>query len=128
MGNNSFIGHAKSGLGEGAYYMRIYSDKIESALGFVPFYGTLNLVANPLDVKNLINKKKDFLIQGFKQRGKFFGAVHSYKVRINDELDGALIIPVIAGHDENVVEIIAPDDLRKLFNIEDGNEVKVSER
>ncbi|MFH1787906.1 MAG: DUF120 domain-containing protein, partial [Candidatus Altiarchaeota archaeon] len=48
----SFKGAVSKGIGEGAYYVHEYADKIEKKLGFVPYPGTLNvsLGVNPQEL------------------------------------------------------------------------------
>ena len=119
-------GKVTKGLGEGSYYMKIYNNKFEKTLGFMPYPGTLNI---RVDVKT----KKEFLanlnkktIGEFKTKSRSYGAVYCYDITINDTTQGALILPVRARHGENVVELIAPMSLKNKFNLNEGDTIKVS--
>jgi len=124
----SFSGIVKKSFGEGAYYVKIYSKKFKNKLGFKPFLGTLNLKVNPAKSKEFILNSVDRFVDGFSDDSRTFGGVHCYEAKINDEVDGALVVPVRARHPNDIVELIAPISLRKRFSLKDGDKVIIGER
>ncbi len=122
-----------SGFGEGAYYVTQpgYLDQFEKKLGFNPFPGTLNLrlVKQPdLQIRGLLESDSfpGVIIDGFKNANRTFGPVKCFKVKINDELDGALLLIKRTHYQSDVLELIAPDCLRKTYNLKDGDSVKIT--
>jgi len=65
-------GRVVKGLGEGAYYIGKYSERLKDALGFEPYQGTLNL-----DVKGKFSpeRAKTIRIEGFKEGNRCFGDI-----------------------------------------------------
>ena len=108
-------GEVLSGLGEGSMYVNKYLPYFEAALGFTCFPGTLNLnIKKKLD----FNGANKFTIQ---PEDKTLGTVDCYLVRINDEYDGAIVIPHKTRHNQNVIELIASVDLRDSLQLKDGD-------
>ena len=125
-----FRGFVVSGSGEGAYYLGLdeYFVQLRDKLGFLPFKGTLNLEI--MDEHNL-GKKEEFtgsvpiIINGFSDSGRSFGDIMCFRCRIGGT-EGALLVPKRTHHDERIVEIMAPVNLREAMNLGDGDEVEVT--
>jgi len=118
-------GKVTSGMGEGGYYVKIYSGKFRKMLGFAPFPGTLNIKVDPASKKVFLAGSEQITIPEFRTKTRTFGVVHCYKVRIGKSVKGALIAPVRARHPENIAELIAPINLRRKFSLMDGSEISV---
>ncbi|MEM4706827.1 MAG: DUF120 domain-containing protein, partial [Candidatus Methanomethylicaceae archaeon] len=115
-----------TGFGEGAYYVTKYSKQFEEKLGFKPYPGTLNLrLKSPEDIK--IRKELELLpgilIKGFLNEGRSYGDVKCFKVKIFNEIDGALLIISRTHYGSDVVEIISKENLREKFKLKDGDNV-----
>lgn len=119
-------GIVESGIGEGAEYVSVYSDKIEEALSFKPFLGTLNLIIDPKEKSEFLNTKTDFIIKEFEKDEKNFGTVHCYKVIINNEVEGVLVIPVRANYPNKIIEVVSAINLRSKYDLKDGDKVVLS--
>ena len=126
----TFEGNVFSGLGEGAYYISkdYYRKQFIQKFGFDPYPGTLNLkLSTEFDLEN----RKDLEgypaieLKGFTSENRTFGIVKSYPIKINNKIDGALIFALRGHYDLSVLEIVAPENLRKLFNLVEGQKVKV---
>ncbi|MBI5051325.1 DUF120 domain-containing protein, partial [Candidatus Micrarchaeota archaeon] len=65
------------------------------------------------------------IIPGFKEGERNFGDLFAYKCRIDSKIEGAVIIPVRTHHGIEILEIIAPVELRKSLNKKTGDEVSV---
>ncbi len=126
----TFRGFVVSGSGEGSYYLgqAQYYTQLNDKLGFSPFKGTLNLEIR--DEHNL-GKKEEFtgsvpiIINGFSDSGRSFGDIMCFRCRIGG-IEGALLVPKRTHHDERIVEIVAPVNLRETMNLDDGDEVEVT--
>ena len=49
-----------------------------------------------------------------------------WNVSINDEIDGAIVYPLVDGYPPAQVEVIAPVGIRDAFGIEDGDTVTLT--
>jgi riboflavin kinase len=123
-----FEGLVFSGLGEGAYYVSQpgYKKQFLEKLGFEPYPGTLNLRVRKEDQEDvrLLEASPFILIEGFTNGNRSFGPAKCLHGKIDDKINGALIIPVRTHYSGDVVEVISPDFLRKLLHLKDGDTVK----
>lgn len=120
-----------SGLGEGAYYiaMKGYRKQFESKLGFDPFPGTLNLrleTAVDRKIRASLDLAKGIHIDGFKDGRRTFGGAECFRAVLNGQVDGAVLVIERTSHDDSVLEIIAPVNLRRYFSLKDGDDVGVT--
>jgi riboflavin kinase, archaea type len=108
-------GKVISGLGKGESHVVHYLSHFENVLGFTCFPGTLNIrvAAAPL----FSNVKKYSIVPGG------LGQVDCYLVKINEIIDGAIVVPHKTEHDPDVIEIIAAVNLREKLQLHDGDEV-----
>ncbi len=118
-------GEVVTGIGEGAYYVEKYSERIYNALGFKPFFGTLNLrIIGPCpDLERYVKEK----IDGFKRGKRTFGEIRFIPARIHlnkKTHDCFLVIPE-RKHNSNEVEIISRINLREEFGLRDGDRIMV---
>ena len=104
-------GKIVSGLGEGAYFVKMYEKLFLDNLGFVPFHGTLNL-----EVKKIPELKNPIRITPSGD----FKPVLCYMAKINGTR-AAVIRPVATRHPENIVEIIAPICIKDFYGLKDGD-------
>jgi riboflavin kinase len=118
-------GRVFSGSGEGARFVRLpwVRKQIKEKLGFVPYLGTLNvkLTADSINLENLLEKAKPIEItpkKGF-CRGICFNAC------LVDDAKCAILIPEVVNYPKDVIEVIAPENLRKKFKLKDGDVVEV---
>lgn len=117
-------GTVVSGLGKGAVFIAIdyYKSQIREKLGFTPYHGTLNIAANKNSIV-LLKSSAPIRIESFKKGGKNYGGADCYKIKIKG-IDGAIIVPDLTGH-EDIIEIIAPVNLKSALKIKDGDKIKV---
>jgi riboflavin kinase len=115
-----------TGLGEGQYYISLegYRTQFIEKLGFDPYPGTLNvrLDANSIDIRKKI--AQSIRISGFTDQNRTFGKGSCFRVRISD-IEGAVITPERTHYPEDIIEIIAPVNLRKHLELKDGNNINV---
>lgn len=115
-----------SGTKKGAYFMSqsIYRDQFEDKLNFRPFVGTLNVHVEDNDTQKVENLLKSDIpeIKG----ENTFGDVKFKKATLNDEVEGAVIFPEKTRHSTDVIEFIAPQNLKEKLHINDGSSVTIN--
>lgn len=119
-------GKVFSGTGEGAKFVGLpwVKGQIKEKLGFFLHPGTLNirLAEKHMEFRRLLEKGKPVEIapkSGY-CRGKCF------KAYIMGCLEGAIVIPEVEGYPENVLEVIAPINLRDRLKLKDGDWVEIT--
>jgi riboflavin kinase, archaea type len=106
-------GSVTSGLNEGNVYVEKYKEKFHESLGFIPFPGTLNLKMEGV----------------FSRAGKVtisnppFGKVDCLPILVGGKYKGAIVIPHKTRHSKEIVEIIAPINLREMLKLNNGDEL-----
>jgi riboflavin kinase, archaea type len=125
MGTLRIEGKVFSGKGEGAKFIKLpwVKKQIEEKLGFTPFLGTLNLrlCENGVKLKEQLKNEDSMEIlpaEGFR-RGKCF------KAYLMDSLECAIVFPEVADYPADVIEIVAPVNLREKLQLKDGDVVEV---
>ena len=113
------------GLGEGAYFMSMphYKKEIKEKLGFDAYSGTLNIKIKK-NQYNSITKTKPIKIIGYKKNGKIFGGASCYRAKIKD-INGAIIIPDINKHKNDIIEFIAAVHVKLKLKIRNGCKIKI---
>ena len=118
-----------SGLSEGSYYMSLegYRKQFRSKLGFDPYPGTLNLRIGKEDLseRKLLESFPHIYIEGFANAQRSYGPAKCFKSIVNERIPSAIVLPIRAHYGEDVVEIIAPQLLRKQLRLKDGDTVRV---
>lgn len=102
----------------------VYMDQFEAKLNFKPFMGTLNIQVDENDVER-IKKLMETDIPVIKGEG-IFGDVKFKKAVINGEIEGAVIFPEKTHHSMDIVEFIAPKNIKETYQLDDGDPVTVS--
>jgi riboflavin kinase len=122
-------GRLVTGLGEGAYYVDVYSNRLREALGFKPYMGTLNVKVTDEESRRAVGRMKNsppLVVRGFRHKGRTFGDVICYRVRINDKIEAAIVMAQRTHHSEDILEVIAPFNIRKALNINDDDSVALT--
>ena len=121
-------GKVVSGAGEGAYFTRInwVQEQCAAKLGFKPFAGTLNLelASEYLPIIESLNREDG--IELISPDPKFCNA-KVFPVSLG-EISGALIMPdeKVRIHAKNIVEIIAPLNIKSSLNVSDGDLISIA--
>ncbi len=126
-GNRKLLnGRVITGLGEGQYYISLegYRTQFIEKLGFDPYPGTLNIRLNTPSIEIRKGISANIKITGFTDQNRTFGRGSCFNIRIKD-INGAVIVPERTHYPEDIIEIIAPVNLRKHLNIRDGSIVEV---
>lgn len=124
------VGQVVSGLGEGSYYMSQegYRRQFKRELGFEPYPGTLDirLDKTSLGFRATLSELPGKRIEGFKVPERTFGPVVCFPAILRGT-QVAVILPS-RGHHTDVIELVAPKNLRKSLRLADGDTVKVEVR
>lgn len=100
--------------------------QIREKTGFEPYVGTLNLhIEGPVVVehKRYVDSHRGIRIEPVD--GSYRpGVLH--RVRINETLEGAVVVPQVQGYPTDKIEIIAPVNLRETLSLRDGDEVTIT--
>lgn len=114
-----------SGTKKGAYFMSqdVYMAQFKDKIGFKPFPGTLNIQVDEKEVSKVCDILKGHM-ETIKGSGNF-GDVKLIKATLNYQIKGALVFPVRTQHSLEILEFIAPENLRKSLNLKDGDDVSI---
>ncbi|MGM0591879.1 MAG: DUF120 domain-containing protein [Halobacteriota archaeon] len=127
------VGTVTSGMGEGRHYISLsgYMEQFVDRLGYEPFPGTLNVELSPESVRTRAGMASlDAVpIDGWEDEERTFGPAACYAATLeagDHSYDAAhIIVPERTHHDERQLEIIAPDKLRDVLALEDGDELEI---
>lgn len=117
-----------TGKGEGHAYLSMpgYRRQFQRHLGIQPFPGTLNLELHGENSERFtsLREQNGIHISGFEADSRTFGSVTCFPCRVNDAIDGVVVIPKKSVY-EDVMEIIAEVNLRDALDLHDGDQVTV---
>lgn len=98
--------------------------QLNEKLGFNPYLGTLNLrLANETDVHGL-RRADGITIKP--EKGYFNGKY--FKALVMGKVEGAVVLPDVPEYPADLLEILAPVNLRKTLGLKDGMEIEVTVR
>ena len=122
-------GVVQSGVGKGAFFTQVdwVVRQCRDLLGFEPFPGTLNVQVCEEDLARVdpfLSATDGELVPDDPK----FCTARIKKVLVND-VAAAVVLPCedVRVHESRVVEIIAPQNLKVLLGIDDGDKVTLSD-
>lgn len=130
----TFEGSVTDGMGEGRHYIPLdgYRVQFEERLGYEPYPGTLNIILDEDSVghRSRIEALESIPIDGWQGEDRTYGPAACYPVVIRNDTGQAYrtahaIIPERTHHDEDKLELIAPDRLRDALALDDGDRVEI---
>jgi riboflavin kinase, archaea type len=129
-----FHGNLARGFGEGGYYLRQkeYSRQLQDILGYAPFAGTLNIVlsgASSAQAKRRLMQSDGCRVAGFNRGGRNFGGARLFPGGLRAggrKAACAVVLPDRTHHGENIVELVAKENLRKSLRLKEGQALEVS--
>ena len=132
------VGEVTEGMGEGGYYVRIpgYLEQFQKKLGYIPYFGTLNLQFSDLNKELLEENLKNRIpvrIDGFedKKLGRTYGSVNCFECNISrldnqeNKVNAAILKIKRTHHKKNIVEILAEPYLREVLKLRDGDKLRL---
>jgi len=145
----TLAGNITSGMGEGRHYISLsgYMEQFEDRLGYAPFAGTLNLDLDPESVRARAGLAafEPITIEGWEDEDRTYGPAFCYPATLESEGNGGVengegneraengerygpahvIAPERTHHDEDQLEVIAPEKLRDELDLVDGDRLTV---
>lgn len=128
-------GRVTDGMGEGRHYISLpgYMTQFEERLGYGPYPGTLNvdLDSESVRARAALETFDPVPIDGFEDDDRTYGPAICYPATV-ETADGRtyetthVIAPERTHHDEDQLEVIAPDRLRDQLALEDDDLVVVT--
>ncbi len=111
-----------SGKGEGAKYIGLpwVREQIAKKMGFSPYVGTLNIRLTNNDSLNLWRALKEAKAVEISPKSGFSRG-KCYRASLADDVECAVVIPEATDYSEDVLEIVAPINLRTRFHLVDGD-------
>lgn len=118
-------GKVFSGGGTGSLFVDLpwARKQFKEKLGFNPYPGTLNLRLSP----GTYAKELRDVTKGIKVTPPegFYGG-RCFKAQVMKKVRGAVVVPDVQGYPPDLLEILAPVNLRKALELKDGMEVEVT--
>jgi riboflavin kinase len=127
-------GVVTSGMGEGAHYISRsgYVEQFVARLGYEPHPGTLNvrLSDDSIVQRAGLAGTSGIQIDSWEGAERTYGAAVCYPVDLRAGGDcyrkAHVIVPDRTHHGEKRLEVIAPDRLRDVLSLEDGDQIRVT--
>ena len=129
----SLRGAVTGGMGEGRHYITLpgYAEQFRERLGYDPFPGTLNVDLTEESVRRRGEMAgiDAVPIDAWEDEDRTYGAATCYGVTLvagderYDEVHA--IVPDRTHHDDDQLELIAPDRLRDALDLDDDDQVEV---
>mgnify|MGYP000061172612 CR=1 FL=1 len=129
----SLAGRVTGGMGEGRHYISLdgYMRQFRERLGYEPYLGTLNVDLDERSVRARaeIEAFEAVPIDGWEDEERTFGPATCYAATVAHADDGRryegahAIVPERTHHDEDQIEVIAPDRLRDELDLADDDRV-----
>ena len=103
-------------MGKAAMFLSIpaYKKRFKSAIGYVPYPGTLNVKLSPGSTRRVprLIKTDHTTIKGFVIGGRRYGSVKCYAALINGKSGVSIIRPQKSRYPDSIVEIVAKRRLK----------------
>jgi riboflavin kinase len=127
------VGTVTSGMGEGRHYITLpgYMRQFRGKLDYEPFPGTLNvdLQEDSTRERARLGGLDPIVIEGWEDDERTYGPAYCYPATVSaggERYEPAHVIaPERTHHDEDQLEVIAPDRLRDELALADDDEVRV---
>lgn len=126
-------GNVTGGMGEGRHYITLpgYAEQFEERLGYEPYPGTLNvdLTEECARARTTLAGIEPISIDGWEDEDRTYGPAVCCPATV-ETADGAydrahVIAPERTHHDDDQLEVIAPDKLREALDLDDDDRVTV---
>jgi riboflavin kinase len=119
-------GQVTDGMGEGRHYVTLsgYAEQFRERLGYEPFPGTLNVDLTEESVRRRsgIDAIEAVHIEGWEDEERTYGPADCIPAAVEadgERYEGAhAIVPERTHHDEDQLELIAPDRLREELDLD----------
>ena len=130
MRGEKLIGRLATGIGMGTTFTQLdwAKDQFKNRVCVDPFPGTINVIVDDPDSMPVWVRLKqtDGIHMDNPNDGPHDCDAKCWKVSINDEIDGAIVFPLVDGYPPAQVEVIAAVGIRDAFGTEDGDTVTLT--
>ena len=118
-------GRVFTGQGEGRKYVELewVKQQVKEKLGFNPYPGTLNLWLDEENVKRRVLLEKAAELRLCQLEGYCTGLL--FKASLDGSACG-VVIPQVEDYPENVLEVVAPVNLKQKLQLQNGDLVTVT--
>jgi CTP-dependent riboflavin kinase len=118
-------GKVFSGGGKGEKFLELpwVKQQLKEKLGFISYHGTLNIMLSEESAKRRKLLERATSMKVCPAEGYCSGKIFKAFVGM---LACAVIIPGVPGYPLNVLEIVAPANLREKLQLADGDEITVT--
>ena len=129
MPGEQLLGRLTTGIGQGKHFTRLdwARQQFMNKLGIDPFPGTINLIIDDSESMKVWDRLK--VTTGVRidnpNDGPHDCDARCYPVSIESQIDGAIILPEIAGYSPVQIEVIAAKSVRDVLGIEDGDSLRL---
>ena len=119
-----FAGTVFSGTGQGKKFMELpwVKQQLTKKLGFSPYAGTLNIRLNKESAKQKSQLEKQHGIIVYPEESYYAGLLFKAKIGTDECF---IVIPQVPNYPKDVLEVIAPINLREKLNLKDGDQATV---
>ena len=122
-------GQLITGIGQGKRFTRLEwaRQQFMDKLGIDPFPGTINLIIDDSESMKVWNRLKGTL--GVRidnpNDGPHDCDARCYPVSIEGQIDGAIVLPEVAGYSPLQIEVIAAERVRDVLGFKDGDSLRL---
>ena len=122
-------GRLATGIGQGKHFTQLdwARQQFMVKLGIDPFPGTINLIVKDSESMKVWNHLKS--TPGIRidnpNDGPHDCDARCYPISINGQIDGAIILPEVAGYSPVQIEVIAARGIRELLDMNDGDSLRL---
>ena len=121
-------GKVVSGAGQGAFFTRVewVQQQCNKKLGFKPYPGTLNLEISEDDLPLIESLDREKGIELISPDPEFCNG-KAFPISLG-EISAAIIMPEakVRVHPQNIIEVIAPLNIKAALDVKDGDTVTVA--
>jgi Transcriptional regulator of a riboflavin/FAD biosynthetic operon len=129
----SLSGTVTSGMGEGRHYITLsgYMTQFVDRLGYEPFPGTLNIDLDEGSIRRRarLGAIEPITIEGWEDDERTYGPAYCYPATVSADAETYqnthVIAPERTHHGDDHLEVIAPEKLRDVLDLDDETEVTV---
>lgn len=130
MKGEKLIGRLATGIGMGTTFTQLdwAKEQFRDRVGIDPFPGTVNVIVDDPDSMPVWVRLRQTggIHMDNPNDGPHDCDAKCWNVSINDEIDGAIVYPLVDGYPPAQVEVIAAVGIRDAFGIEDGDTVTLT--
>lgn len=120
-------GKVFTGEGKASDFLSLdpYKKFIDNSAGFEPYPGTLNLRVGEEEAEMIREQADMHRMDPVEHEGRELGGLNLYEVKINGK-KCCVVEPDLTRYGDDVLEIVAPCNLRERFGLEDGDTASIA--